>query len=125
MLTHVYVYLCILTCMYAYMCIFISGLVYTDMYAHLHVDIFICVITCWCSCYYCCFPGAAFVRLSSRFEALQAITGLHQSQTMPVSDLESVGVACMTFVPCIKSVRGGCALDIRVAAKTKICLQLQ
>lgn len=29
--------------------------------------------------------GAAFVRLSTKAEALQAITGLHQSQTMPVN----------------------------------------
>lgn len=33
-------------------------------------------------------PGAAFVRLANRSEALQAITGLHQSQTMPVSVVE-------------------------------------
>ena len=29
--------------------------------------------------------GAAFVRMSVRTQALQAITALHQSQTMPVS----------------------------------------
>ena len=37
--------------------------------------------------YHCtdCYTGAAFVRMGAKSQALQAITALHQSQTMPVS----------------------------------------
>ena len=41
-----------------------------------------------------CVSGAAFVRMGAKTQALQAITALHQSQTMHVSLLPSQG-----FIP--------------------------
>ena len=49
-----------------------------------------------------CPSGAAFVRLSSRAQALQAITALHQSQTMPVSRVHVCVCVCMCVcVSCV------------------------
>ena len=47
-----------------------------------------------------CPSGAAFVRLSSRAQALQAITALHQSQTMPVSRVHVCVCVCMCVCVC-------------------------
>ena len=45
-----------------------------------------------------CPSGTAFVRLSSRAQALQAITALHQSQTMPVSRVHVCVCVCVCVV---------------------------
>ena len=50
--------------------------------AIVHRDTALCVCVC--------VLGAAFVRMSARAQALQAITALHQSQTMPVSHTHSL-----------------------------------
>lgn len=44
--------------------------------------------------FFCFFPGCAFVKFSSHQEAQAAITGLHGSQTMPVSGFLLVAVVC-------------------------------
>lgn len=36
-------------------------------------------------------PGAAFVRMATKAQAMQAIAALHQSQTMPVSWADAEG----------------------------------
>ena len=43
--------------------------------------------------------GAAFVRMSTKAEALQAITALHQSQTLPVSQSLSLSLSSPTPHP--------------------------
>ena len=49
-----------------------------------------------------CPSGTAFVRLSSRAQALQAITALHQSQTMPVSRVHVCVCVCVCVcVSCV------------------------